>query len=147
MLKDDIEATGRLHIVLTDSAGRVKVDRIEENLVVSVGRAYIASRMVAASANAMSHMAMGSGVVAPDLGDVSLGSELGRTPLGSATSAGAVATYASTFGPGVATGALTEAGIFNSGAGGTMLNRATFAVVNKAAGDTMTITWTVTING
>lgn len=72
-------------------------------------------------------------------------------------------TYACTFLPGVGTGAIVEAGIFNDSTpsateadnagsyasaitGGTMLCRTTFAVVNKGADDTMSITWTVTIS-
>jgi hypothetical protein len=72
-------------------------------------------------------------------------------------------TYACTFLPGVGTGAIVEAGIFNESSpsgttsgnagsyastrtGGTMLCRTTFAVVNKGADDTMSITWTVTIS-
>jgi hypothetical protein len=66
--------------------------------------------------------------------------------MGSGTSAGAVVTYTATFNPGVATGAITEAAVLNASTGGTMLNRSTFPVVNKAAGDTMTITWTVTLS-
>ena len=64
-------------------------------------------------------------------------------------------TYQSTFAPGAA-GAIVEAGIFSestltgttnsdSQAGGLMLCRTTFPVVFKGVDDTMTITWTVTI--
>lgn len=66
-------------------------------------------------------------------------------------------TYACTFAPGTGTGAIVEAGIFNDSSpshtetvsglvGGVMLCRTTFAVVNKGADDTMSITWTVTIS-
>jgi len=51
-----------------------------------------------------------------------------------------------TFGAGVGTGAVTEAGIFNASSAGTMLCRTTFSVINKAAADTLGITWTVTVN-
>jgi hypothetical protein len=64
-------------------------------------------------------------------------------------------TYQSTFAPGAA-GAIVEAGIFNESTltgtsnsdslvGGSMLCRTTFPVVFKGVDDTMTITWTVTI--
>ena len=46
----------------------------------------------------------------------------------------------------VSTGAITEAGIFNALTAGTMLCRTTFPVVNKAAGDSIVITWVVTIS-
>ena len=44
------------------------------------------------------------------------------------------------------TGAITEAGIFNASTGGDMFARTKFAVVNKGAADSMTITWTITVS-
>lgn len=145
---DPIKAIGRLRIVLTGPDGRVKEQHDLKNLVVSGGLGFIASRMTSSAAAVMSHMAVGTGASAPALGNTTLGAEAGRaalaTPGGAA--AGAVVTYNATFNPGVGTGALTEAGIFNAAANGTMLNRVTFPVVNKAAGDTLAISWTVTLS-
>ena len=62
-----------------------------------------------------------------------------------AVAANAVA-YVSSFEAGDATGAVTEAGIFNASTSGTMLCRTKFNVVNKAADDTMTVTWTITLS-
>jgi hypothetical protein len=94
----------------------------------------------------MSHMAVGSNATAAAAGDTALGTELGRVALTSGTSASNVATYVATFGTGVGTGAIVEAGILNAASAGTLLCHTTFAVVNKGANDTMTITWTVTVN-
>jgi hypothetical protein len=146
MLKSHTKATGRLHIVNVDASGAVKDDVLLDNLVVDVGLAFLASRAVGATANVMSHMGLGSGAVAPAHGDLALGTELGRAALTSATASGSVVTYVATFNPGVATGNITEAAVFNAPTAGTMLNRATFGIVTKAAGDTMTITWTVTLS-
>jgi hypothetical protein len=55
-------------------------------------------------------------------------------------------TYVATFPAGTGTGAVTEAGIFNASSSGTMLCRTVFPVVNKQSGDSMTITWTVTVS-
>jgi hypothetical protein len=66
--------------------------------------------------------------------------------LTSDTVAGAVVTYVATFGPGVGTGAIVEAGIFNAASSGTMLCRTVFSVVNKGADDAMTITWQITVS-
>lgn len=52
----------------------------------------------------------------------------------------------STFNPGEGTGAVTEAGVFNAATAADMLCRTVFAVVNKAATDTMVITWTITLS-
>ena len=51
-----------------------------------------------------------------------------------------------TFSPGEAMGAITESGVFNAAAAGTMLCRQTFVVVNKDANDTLEITWKFTLS-
>jgi hypothetical protein len=54
--------------------------------------------------------------------------------------------FVSSFEAGDGTGAVTEAGLFNAATGGDMLCRTVFSVVNKAADDTMAITWTITLS-
>jgi hypothetical protein len=144
-----LRVTGRLNIVITDEHGNVKHNQDVNNTVMTVGKAFIASRMTGTSANVMSHMAIGSGTSNPtDPAQTTLGNELGRSALSVAggTAVAAVVTYNATFGAGVGTGAITEAGIFNASSAGTMLCRVVFAVVNKGANDTMAITWTVTVS-
>jgi len=140
-------AKGVLNIVLRDETGAVKEDVTVENLVVDTGLAYIASRMKDTTQTAMSHMAVGSGTTNPAAGDTQLESQLGsRVSLTSTTVTDNAVEYVATFGAGVGTGAVTEAGIFNASTSGTMLCRTEFAVINKGASDSMTITWTVTIS-
>lgn len=147
-IQDENKATGALTIEVFDEHGQLKERLDITNLVVTVGKNFIASRMVGTTPAVMSHMAVGSGAVAPADANTTLGGELGRAALTSSSAANNVVTYAATFAAGVGTGAVTEAGIFNAaGAGaGTLLCRTTFAVINKGASDSMTITWTVTIN-
>ena len=144
-LNDTPKANGALNIKLFDAAGQIKDERIIENLLVTTGLNWLAARAVGTPA-AMSHMAVGSGVVAPALANTNLATELGRAALTAQTSSLNVATFSCTFAAGVGTGAVTEAGIFNAGAAGTMLNRSVFPVINKGALDTMQINWTVTQN-
>jgi hypothetical protein len=141
MINDGLKLTGKLQIALN---GEV-VQEIN-NLVVTDGKEYVASRMKDATATAMSHMAIGSGSTAAAAGDSALGSELGRVALTSTAVSGAVVTYTATFGAGTGTGAVTEAGILNASSSGTLLCRTVFSVVNKGASDSMTITWTVTVS-
>lgn len=118
-----------------------------KNLVVATGKTYIASRMSGATANVMSHMGIGEGISATSSSDTTLGSELVRVALsvtGGTPSANTV-TYSTTFSAGTGTGAITEAGVFNGATGNTMLCRSVFPVVNKAAGDTLAISWVVSI--
>lgn len=145
-LVEDIKATGKLQIRLFDENGGLKEELDLNNLVVTVGKDFIASRMVGTASAVMSHMAIGEGSTSPVVGNTTLGNELGRVALTSGTASGSVVTYFATFGAGTGTGPITEAGVFNAGSAGTMLCRTTFAVVNKGAADSMAVTWTVTIS-
>jgi hypothetical protein len=145
MIRDGLKITGAVEIKLFDKDGNVKDQRNIKNLVVTTGKEFIAARMVGTPA-VMSHMAIGSDNTAADIADTALGSELGRVALASSTSSGAVVTNTATFGAGVGTGAVVEAGTFNAGSAGTMLCRSVFAVVNKGADDGMSITWTITVS-
>lgn len=153
MIKELVKATGKLNIEIKGPDGLVKESVFIPNLVVTVGKNYIANRMKDTvggftQEDQMSHMAVGVDNTSPNVADTTLADELARVAL---TTAGgvvtsAIVTYAATFNPGTGTGAIVEAGIFNDGTAGTLLCRTTFAVVNKGADDTMSITWTVTIS-
>ena len=78
--------------------------------------------------------------------DTALGTEAARVSLTSTTVTSNAVAYVASFAAGTGTGAITEAGILNASSGGTLLCRTVFSVVNKAASDSMTITWTVTIS-
>lgn len=153
LINELVKATGKLNIEIKGPDGQVKESIYIPNLVVTVGKNYIANRMKDGTSsftqqNQMSHMAVGELATGAVVGDTTLADELARVALTTAggTVAGAVVTYAATFGPGTGTGAIVEAGIFNAASSGTMLCRTTFAVVNKGVDDTMSITWTVTIS-
>lgn len=149
MIDDQIKVRGDVAITLFDKDGNVKDTRDIKNLVVTTGKTFIAASMLKTTTNspaAMSHMAIGASSTAAAVGDTALGSELGRAALSTATSSGAVVTYAATFAAGVGTGAVVEAGILNASSSGTLLCRTVFAVVNKGADDTMSVTWTITVS-
>lgn len=145
---ENIKATGVLAVLLVGEDGSIKETREFKNLVVSTGTAYIASRMKDATATAMTHMELGTGTTAAANGDTTLGTLIAssRTALTTTTVSANTITYVATFNAGVGTGAVTEAGIFNASSSGTMLCRTVFPVVNKQSGDSMTVTWTVTIS-
>ena len=140
-----IHPIGDVTLILRDFEGRIKEKKEFHNLVVTTGCELIASRLSVQDILPPSHMAIGSGTVAPTKADKTLGSELHRNSLISTSRKGAQVTYKAIFGAGQGTGAVTEVGIFNDASAGTMLNRATFAVVNKAPTDSLEITWNLTI--
>lgn len=148
MFEEDLKVRGDLTLVLTGPDGQVKHRTEIHNMVVTAGLGYIASRIKDATATAMSHMEVGTSSTAAALGQTALVAAVGasRTALTSTTVSTNTVTYACTFGAGVGTGALTEAGIFNAGAAGTMLCRTVFSVINKGAADSLTVSWVLTIS-
>ena len=151
--QENLKITGKLNIVVTDPHGVVKDERNVDNLVVTSGLTYIASRMATATAGAASHMAIGTNNTAAAAGQVNLqAAESARVALASTTPGSTSIVYVASFGAGVGTAALQEAAIFNygtytasPGANQHMLCRTIFSVINKAANDTMTITWTINL--
>lgn len=147
-MKESIGITGKLLLRLYDKDGVLKQELNVPNLIMNAGKAFIASRMVSNSVDSvMTHMALGDDSSNDtDATLTTLESELGRVSLSSSVQSANVIDYEATFGAGVATGTIVEAGIFNSNTSGTMLCRTTFPEINKSSSDTLTILWTVTIS-
>jgi len=145
MMNDGLKLRGEVALVLRDKNGNVKEERKINNLIVNAGLNFICDRMKN-DETAMTHMALGSGSTAAAANDTTLGSQLGsREDLDSSTVTSNQIVYVASFEAGDATGAVTEAGIFNAASSGTMLCRTVFSVVNKAADDTLTVNWTITL--
>jgi hypothetical protein len=154
MLLENIKTKGTLTLILRDEFGNVK-QQAEENLVVSTGLAYIASRMKDTTLAATSYMSIGTGATAAAAGNTQLGAESARVALTSTTIVTTTVTndaiqYVATFGAGVGTAAITEAGLHAGTATGTantgtLVARTVFSVINKGALDTLTITWKITV--
>ena len=140
-INDQLQLTGHLQIHIND-----ELVRDIDNLVVTAGKNFVASRIVGTSSGVMSHMAIGSGTSAAAAGNTTLGTELGRVSLTSGTASSAVVTYVATFAAGTGTGAVTEAGLLNASSSGTMLCRTVFSGVNKGPNASMNVTWTVTVS-
>jgi len=146
LITDDVRMKGRLAIVVTAPDGSVKSEQTVDNLVVTTGKNFVASRMAGTSSSVMSHMAIGTGSTAAAAANTTLGTESARVSLTSTTNNNNDVVYVATFpanSPSSAA-AITEAGLFNASSGGTMLCRTVFAQVNKQTADALTITWTVT---
>lgn len=149
-IKDTVARKGRLLIRLFDQDGNLKDERQVDNLMTNAGEAHIADQLASSQdESAMSHMAIGTGTTAPTSANTALEFQLDRNALTSRTQGAGGddndVIYVGDWAAGDGTGAITEAGIFNSSASGTMLARSTFAAINKGASDTLQITWTVTI--
>jgi hypothetical protein len=124
-----------------DAGGTLVEDFTLHNTVTSAGKNGAADQVLASpTLGKPTHMAVGTGTP----GATALGTELDRNALTTKTRSGAVVTMVGNWAAGDGTGALTEAGTFDAASAGNMWTSASFSVVNKAAGDTLEITWTLT---
>ncbi len=140
--KEKISFIANCDVVLRGPNGKIKDRRFIHNTVTTAGKQGSADQLLASpSLNKPTHMAVGTG--SPS--GTALGTETDRNALTSKTrGANAIITMVGDWAAGDGTGALTEAGIFDAGSSGNMYCSATFSVINKAAADTLTITWTLT---
>lgn len=141
MINEKVTVTGQVQCFLNG------VPQKTTNLVVTVGKEWIAKRMVGAG-SPMSHMAVGSSGLASAAAQVGLSSESFRKLLEVAggQSAARVATFKATFGVGEGTGVINEAGLFDAASGGTMLARSVVGPYTKGINDVLSVVWTVTIS-
>lgn len=145
-MRDGVKMKGRARAVLRDRSGVVKQVEEVDNLITTAGRNAIVERLDSSPGTAQpSHMAIGTGATAANAADTTLQTELDRNALTSNTSSANVLTMVGDWAAGDGTGAITEAGVLNNSSGGTLYSRAVFSVINKAAGDTLSITWTYTL--
>ena len=144
-LNEHFKIIGDVELTLTGPDGQIKDHQEVKNLVVSTGKYWIASRMYNGADSTMSHMAIGTSTVTPTVGNTTLVTEVARIGMTSIVKSSNQVTYAALFPAGTGTGNITEAGIFNASALGTMLCRTVFNTVNKDNLDSLTINWTVTI--
>jgi hypothetical protein len=142
VIKEGVQIKDNVKIVLRGPDGKVKHSSVH-NTVTTAGKNGAADQVLAApTLNKPTHMAIGTGTPSATL----LGAEIDRNALTTKTRSGAVVTMVGDWAAGDGTGAITEAGIFDIATANTvnMWTSASFSVVNKAAGDTLQITWTLT---
>lgn len=147
-----LKLSGSVKVQLIDADGNVKQQHEDHNLIVTVGKNYLASWLQAASQAGpfMSYIALGTGTTSPASGNTALETEFSgggySRSQGTLTNSTNTWTNTATFSPGNGTGAVTEAGLFSASTVGTMFARQTFSAYNKAAGDTLIVAWTVTFS-
>lgn len=143
---------GSVHVQLIGPDGKVKQEHTNHNLIVTVGKTYLATWLAAASqaGSFMPYMGLGTGTTSPASGNTTLETELSgggySRQSGTITSSSNVWQNVVSFAPGNGTASISEAGLFTASTSGTMFARQVFTAYPKAAGDTLTITWTVTFS-
>jgi len=145
--RDSFKIHGRMDFTMRHKDGSVSVFA-KDNLIVDVGFDFITDVMGnPTQPSEMSHIEVGTGTTAADAADTALETALLRKAATYFhTASTKVFTMTATFLAGEATGALTEAGVFNNAVGGIMLDRVVFPVKNKAAPDELTVKFTFTLS-
>jgi len=151
-IKETVQLKGSVSVKLIGADGKIKQEHVDHNLVVTVGKNYLAQWLTAATQSTpfMSYVALGTVQTGPSAGDTALNAEsvvAGYSRVqGVLSFSSNVWTNTATFNPGNGTDAIKEAGLFSASSAGTMFAHQTFNVYNKAAGDTMIIVWSVTFS-
>lgn len=140
MVNDLLSMRGDVVIKLNDEVVLEK-----KNLIVTAGKAFLASAVLNSSTSPFTYMAIGTGTTAAAVTDTALATELTRSAFTTSSVASNVVTLTTTYAAGTGTGTLTEAGILNNSSGGTLLSRVVFSAINKGSADSLTITWTITV--
>lgn len=147
-LYDRILIKGKIEFIFRNVVTGEVRRYLEDNVFTEVGDAYVADQLSDRDLAQMSHMEIGTGT-GGGASSTTLVTPIARVPLDGAPKQGSGVNdndviYSAVYPPGTGTGAITEAGIFNAAAGGTMLSYSSFPVKNKGALDNLTINWTHT---
>ena len=122
-----------------------------DDLVMNTGKVTVAKRIYGTTSDAMSHIAIGTGVTGAAAAQTTLASEIttGGGERAAATTtyvADYIAQWENTF-DFTASFAVTESGLFNHASAdtGDMLCRQTFSAINVVSGDSLLMRWKVTV--
>jgi hypothetical protein len=148
MIQESMKLHGAITLMLKKANGEVETVH-KDNIIVDVGFDFIADAIGKAVSRpgVMGYIALGTGTTAAAAGQTALVTELDRNAATYAHTAGTKTfTFTAEFAAGDATGAITEAGVFNASSSGIMLDRVVFPVVNKGADDSLTAVFTFTMS-
>jgi len=154
---------GQVRITLSDRAGNVVYDRLQDNRIVKAGRQLVAQLFSGVSVgpppSRVTHMGVGTGAVAANDDQTDLAnprlprnpitsvtySEVTETASGGGTVKRVKASLQTVFDFNEANGAdpLREAAIFTAPTGGTMYNRVVFDAVTKTDTFKLTLIWDI----
>lgn len=148
---ETVALRGCFRLQLMDLQGQILEERKVKNLVVNTGKAWVLKQLQSvnhATAQNLSHIAIGSGLVAPATGDTALGNEVTRVAISSFDTANLTANPPSWTAQAVvasneANTTLGEIAMLNSSSGGTMLSRATFSSFVKATSNVLNISYSL----
>jgi len=154
--EETMSVRGFVDVLVYDEFGNLKEERHYDNGITNVGFELIADRIADHSGftgNNANYIALGTGSTAFAVTQTALVTELSggsyarQQDTDAAYTAGTKSfAISATFAAGVATGALTESGLFDASTTGNMMARQTFSTINVGASDSITVTWTITLS-
>jgi hypothetical protein len=140
-IQERIRPTGDVKITKVKPDGTY--ERYEfKNRVVDSGLTILINRFITGAGVGPTNIVIGTGTVPTTPLDVSV-TALASSLITSSVVTGNILEFQAGWGPGVGTGAITEAGIF---CGGTLFARTVFPEVNKLPLDELYISWTITFS-
>jgi hypothetical protein len=148
MTDESMQLHGAMTLILRHADGEFEATH-QDNIIVNVGFDFIADAIgkAASRPGVMGYIALGTGTTAAAATQSTLVTELDRNAATYAHTAGTKTfTFTANFLAGDATGAITEAGVFNAASGGIMFDRVVFPVVNKGSDDSLSAVFTFTMS-
>lgn len=149
-MQEVIRMRGAFQIALKDLNGNILQKQVVDNLIVSTGKVFALKQLQSVNGGTqyLSHIAVGSGLVAPTTANTGLGNEVTRVAISSfdttaLTNGSPSFTAEAVIASDEANTTLGEIGMLNSSSAGTMLCRATFASFVKATSNVINISYTV----
>ena len=148
MIQEAMKLHGAVTLMLQKPDGEVQTTH-KDNIIVNVGFDFIADAIGKSTSRpgVMGFIAVGTGTTAAAASQSALVTELKRNAATYAHTVGTKTfTFTAQYPAGDATGAITEAGVFNAASAGITLDRVVFPVVNKGADDSLTAVFTFTMS-
>src|SRR5579883_1540405 len=135
----------------------LKGERHFDNLIVNSGIQGVANLIAPAgggSGSPFNYIALGTGTTPVNAAQTALVAEFPASsgysrinvPVAAFSTSNNQLLLSATFGPGQATGPISESGVFNAANGGTMLARQTFSTINKGMSDSLTVSWAIVLS-
>ena len=147
MIQTTTSFKGTIRLEHYDKDGTLLRVQQQDNLVVNTGKTLAVQRLGGITADAISHIAIGTDNTAAAAAQTALLAETHResctAALATITTANDSVLFESTF-TFAGSFALVETGLFNAASSGTMFSRAVFATVNVTSGQSVVFKWTIT---
>jgi hypothetical protein len=150
MFDSIINLSGNVKAEVFGPDGALKEKLESHNVIVTVGKDFLASFLQSAAAAAstftMKYVAVGTDATSEAVANTALGTEVGRHTGTVSYLSGGIYQVTATFATGSGTGAIVEYGLLSSNTAGTLMGRMTSSVVNVGSNDTLTVTYQITFS-